>query len=318
MDAYASFRFRDYRFFSSATLLSTFGLQMLSLAVSWDLYIQTKSAVVLGNVGFVQVAPFLLFALPAGHLADHFDRRRIMIFTQLLLMAASALLFTSSRSVFLIYTCLFLTATSRAFQGPARMAILPHVVPVDVLRNAITWNSSAMEIANVTGPALAGFMLASVGSRSVYVAQFICATLTLACFAFLRLRAEPDRKKPAPSGPAIAEGLKFVWRDKLILAAISLDLFAVLFGGAIALLPIYAVEILHTGAKGLGWLRAAPSFGAVTMAILSSHLPRAKKAGWTLLSTVAGFGVATIVFGLSRNFWLSFAMLLLTGAFDNS
>jgi MFS family permease len=290
---------------------------MLSLAVSWDLYIQTRSAVVLGNVGFVQVAPFVLFALPAGHFADRFDRRRIMLLTQFLLMMASALLFSSSRPVVLIYTCLFLTATARSFQGPARMAILPHLVPAEVLRNAITWNSSAMEIASVSGPALAGLLIASAGSRTVYVAQFTCATLTLACFLFLKPRPGPGRDDLAPSGPAFAEGVKFVWKDKLILAAISLDLFAVLFGGATALLPIYAVEILHTGAKGLGWLRAAPSFGAVSMAILLSHLPRARHAGRTLLLAVAGFGGATIVFGLSRHLWLSFAMLLLTGACDN-
>jgi MFS family permease len=197
------------------------------------------------------------------------------------------------------------------------MAILPHIVPPGVLRNAITWNSSAMELASVSGPALAGFILASAGSRTVYIAQFACATLTLACFLLLNPKAEPSRDQPAPSGPAFAEGVKFVWKDKLILAAISLDLFAVLFGGATALLPIYAVEILHTGARGLGWLRAAPSFGAVSMAISLSHMPRARHAGRMLLWAVAGFGGATIVFGLSHHLWLSFAMLLLTGAFDN-
>jgi MFS family permease len=318
LDAYASFRFRDFRLVLFGNLLASLGLQMLSLAVSWDLYLQTKSALVLGNVGFVQVAPFLLFALPAGHLADRLDRRRIMISTQVLVMIAAALLsVTSTRSVALIYTCLFISATARAFQGPARSAILPHVVPPDLLRNAITWNSSGQELATVTGPALAGFLLALYGSRTVYIAQLLCALLTLACFQFLSLRGTATEGPPVRAGKALMEGVRFVWSDKLILPAISLDLFAVLFGGAIALLPIYAVEILHTGPRGLGWLRAAPSIGAVSMAILTSHSPRFRHAGQTLLWAVAGFGAATVVFGLSRSLWLSLAMLFLTGAFDN-
>src|SRR6266852_4797492 len=290
---------------------------MLSVAVSWDLYLATKSAIVLGNVGFVQVAPFVVFALSAGHLADRHDRRRIMLLTQLLMMSASVLLATGSRSVPLIYTCLFLTAVARAFQGPARSAVLPHVVPRGLLHNAITWSSSAQEVASVSGPAIAGLLLASAGRRTVYIVQVACTVVTLACFYFLKVPAEPKRDVPAPTGEALLEGVRFVWKDKLILPAISLDLFAVLFGGATALLPIYAVEILHTGARGLGWLRAAPSIGAVSMALLLSHLPKAKHAGRTLLWSVAGFGAATIVFGLSRSLWLSLPMLLLVGAFDN-
>ena len=318
LDAYASFRSPDYRLFLAGSLIASLGLQMLSLAVSWDLYIQTKSAIVLGNVGFVQVAPFLLFSLPAGHFADRLDRRRIMLATQVLLMIASGILAANSRSVPLIYGCLFMNATARAFQGPARLALLSHIVPSDALRNAITWNSSAQEIASVSGPALAGLILALAGSRTVYIVQVACATVTLVCFQLLKIRFDGVKlEAAAPSGHALVEGVRFVWNDKLILPAISLDLFAVLFGGATALLPIYAVDILHVGAPGLGWLRAAPSLGAVTMAILLSHSPRVRQAGRTLLWAVAGFGAATIVFGLSRSLWLSFAMLLLTGAFDN-
>ncbi len=318
LDAYASFRSRDYRLYLTGSLIASLGLQMLSLAVSWDLYIQTKSAIVLGNVGFVQVAPFLLFSLPAGHFADRLDRRRIMLATQVLLMSASGILASNSRSVPLIYGCLFMNATARALQGPARLALLPHIVPEDALRNAITWNSSAQEIASVSGPALAGLILALAGSRTVYIVQVMCATVTLVCFQLLQIRFYGVKlTAPAPRGHALVEGVRFVWNDKLILPAISLDLFAVLFGGATALLPIYAVDILHVGAAGLGWLRAAPSLGAVTMAILLSHSPRVRRAGRTLLWSVAGFGAATIVFGLSRSLWLSFAMLLLTGAFDN-
>jgi MFS family permease len=298
-------------------LLSNFGLQMMSVAVSWDLYLKTRSAIVLGNVGFVQVAPFLVFALFAGHIADRYDRRRIMIVTQLLLLSASVLLVLAGGSVAVIFSCLFLTAFARAFQTPARMAILPHSVTPDLLHKAITWNSSAQEIASVSGPALAGLLLASTGSRTVYLVQIFCATLGLLCFFLLNLPNALKRDVSAPNVKALLEGVRFVWKDKLILPTISLDLFAVLFGGATALLPVYAVDILHTGARGLGWLRAAPSIGAVSMAFVMSHFPKIHNAGRTMLWAVAGFGLATIVFGFSRSLWLSFAMLLLTGAFDN-
>lgn len=316
MSAYESFRSRDFRFFLAAGLLSNFGMQMLSVAVSWDLYLETKSALVLGNVGFVQVAPFLIFALLAGHFADRHDRRRIMMWTQAIVILASALLVGHTRSVALIYAVLFLTASARAFQGPARLAILPHVVSADALRNAITWHSSAQEIASVSGPALAGILLASAGSRSVYLARVACATLTLLCVVLLDVRFEA-KKSVGADRKELLEGVRFVRHHPLILPAISLDLFAVLFGGMTALLPIFAVSILHVDARGFGWLRTAPSVGAVSMAILLSHLPKAKHAGRTLLWAIGGFGLATVVFGLSRSLPLSLLMLLLAGACDN-
>jgi MFS family permease len=317
LDAYSSFRSRDYRFLLTGSFLSSFGLQMLSVAVSWDLYLVTKSAIALGNVGLVQVTPFLVFALFAGHFADRHDRRLIMLVTQLLLLTASALLAINSHSVPVVYGCLFLTATARTFQGPARLAVLPHLVPAESLRNAITWNSSAQEVASVGGPALAGILLAAAGSRTVYLVQFAFAALTFACFYLIHFRADAARVVSTPTGKSVLEGVRFVWTDKLILSAMSLDLFSVLFGGATALLPIYAVEILHTGARGLGWLRAAPSIGAVTMALLQTHFLRIHHAGRALLWSVAGFGAATVAFGLSRSMPLSFAMLVITGALDN-
>lgn len=315
-DAYAAFRIPDFRLLLCATFLSGFGLQMLSVAVSWDLYAATHSASVLGNVGFAQVAPFLMFALFAGRFADQHDRRRIMIATQAIFLIASSLLIVSFGSVSAIYGCLFLTATARAFQWPARLGVLPHIVPAEALQNAITWNSSVQEISSVTGPAVAGFLIAVTGSRTVYIVQTVSAVLTLLCYAGLRyrsVRAVPEDKNIK----SLLEGVRFVRQNKLILPAISLDLFGVLFGGATALLPIYAVDILHIGATGLGWLRAAPSIGAVLMAVITAHSPRLKAAGRVLLWAVGGFGAATIVFGFSTNVWLSFAMLLLTGAFDN-
>jgi MFS family permease len=317
LDAYASFRLPDYRLLLSGAFLSNFGLQMLSLAVSWDLYAQTHSAMVLGNVGFVQVAPFVVFSLFAGHVADRYDRRLVMVLTQILYVAASLLLAFGFRSVFDIYACLLLTAIARTFQGPARGAILPRLVPLEALGNAITWNSSAQEIANVGGPALAGLILATAGSATVYVAQAACALLTLVCFASIHRRRVEDVVAAPRDARAFLDGLRFVWTHKLILPAVSLDLFAVLFGGAVALLPIFAVDILHGGPRALGWLRAAPSVGAVLMALTLAHSHRIGRAGPALIFTVAGFGAATIAFGLSRNLWLSLALLVLVGAFDN-
>lgn len=290
---------------------------MLSVAVSWDLYVQTKSALVLGNVGFVQVAPFLLFALFAGHVADRYDRRRTMILTQTLFLAASAILIAGFHSVAVIYSCLFLMAFGRAFQWPARQALLPHIVTPETIGNAITWNSSVQEISSVSGPAIGGLILATAGSTTVYAIQTVCALLTMLCFVGIRYRSKPDAHVHAPGTKSLLEGMRFVRNNKLIFSAISLDLFAVLFGGATALLPIYANDILHAGASGLGWLRAAPSVGSVMMALVLAHSPKIHRAGATLLWTVAGFGAATIVFGLSRSFALSLAMLVLVGAFDN-
>jgi MFS family permease len=318
LDPYASFRYRNFRFLLAGSFLSTFGFQMLSVAVGWDLYLQTRSPVVLGNVGFVQVTPFLLFALLSGHFADVHDRRRILTYMQVVFVGASVLLSYGSPSVWLIYSCLFLVATARTFQGPARSALLPNSVPSELLRNAITWNSSANEIASVTGPALAGFLLAFSGSRSVYAIQGLCALGTFLCYYLLHSpHVKAASGTPAPTVRSLLDGIVFVWREKLVLSAMSLDMFAVLFGGATTLLPIYAVEILHTDARGLGWLRAAPSLGAVTMALLLAHRFRIERAGAVLLSSVAAFGVATMIFGASRLFGLSFVMLILVGAFDN-
>lgn len=322
MDAYAAFRSRDYRLLLAGLSLSAFGAQMLSVAVSWDLYLQTRSALVLGNVGFVQVAPFLMFALFAGQVADRYDRRRTMILSQLLLLAASVPLVVGLHSVAVIYSCLFLIAFGRAFQWPARQALLPHVVPPEALSNAITWNSSIQEISNVSGPAIAGILLATVGSGIVYRIFTACVVLTLLSFIAIRYRGKGAKGAqavpPRPAGArSLLEGMDFVRKNKLILSAISLDLFAVLFGGATALLPIYAADILHAGARGLGWLRAASSVGSVSMALVLAHSSRIHRAGAVLLWAVAGFGAATIVFGVSRSLWLSLAMLVLVGAFDN-
>jgi MFS family permease len=318
LDAYRAFRYRDYRFLLAGMFLANIASQMLSVAVSWDLYSRTHSALVLGNVGFVQVAPTLLFTLFTGHAADRYDRRLLMVVTQMAGFGAALLpLLGGGTSVTPLYACLFLAATARTFQWPVRGTLLPLLVPGEVLGNAITWNSSFFEIANVSGPALGGLVIAVAGTHYVYAGQAMAALAAAVCYAAIRFRTAPPAESRAISVASLLEGVRYLYSNKLMLSAVSLDLFGVLFGGAVALLPIYAVEILGGGAHTLGWLRAAPSVGAVAMAISLAHLPKLRRPGPVLLWSVAGFGVATIVFGFSRNLWLSLVALFFTGVFDN-
>jgi predicted MFS family arabinose efflux permease len=296
-----------------------FSQQMLATVVGWDLYLTTRSPVVLGNVGLVQIIPVLLFTFVAGHVADRYNRSRTAMVTQVAQALVAFVLAGagSGRGVVLIYTCLFLTATARAFQWPATSAMLPQTVPPENLTQAISWSGSAREMATMGGPALAGALIAAFGSEAVYIGQAICCVLSAICFAMMRVPDREEHERPEIGLKAVAEGIRFVWREKVILSAMSLDLLAVFFGGATALLPIYAADILRIGATGLGWLRAAPAVGAGLTAIWIAHRPPIRHAGVVLLATVAAFGAATIGFAVSTSAWLSFGMLFLTGAFDS-
>jgi len=296
-----------------------FSQQMLATVVGWDLYLSTHSPVVLGNVGLVQIIPVLLFTFVAGHVADRYNRSRTAMVTQVAqaLVAFALAGAGSGRGVVLIYACLFLTATARAFQWPATSAMLPQTVPPESLTQAISWSGSAREMATMGGPALAGALIAAFGSEAVYLGQAICCVLSAICFAMMRVPDRAEHERPEIGLKAVAEGIRFVWREKVILSAMSLDLLAVFFGGATALLPIYAADILRIGATGLGWLRAAPAVGAGLTAIWIAHQPPIRHAGLVLLATIAAFGAATIGFAVSTSAWLSFGMLFLTGAFDS-
>jgi MFS family permease len=296
-----------------------FSQQMLATVVGWDLYLSTHSPVVLGNVGLVQIIPVLLFTFAAGHVADRYNRSRTALVTQVAqaLVGFALVAAGSGRGVALIYTCLFLTATARAFQWPATSAMLPQTVPPENLTQAISWSGSAREMATVGGPALAGGLIAAFGSESVYIAQALCCVLSAICFGLMRVPDRAEHERPEIGLKAVAEGVRFVWNEKIILSAMSLDLLAVFFGGATALLPIYANDILRIGPTGLGWLRAAPAIGAGLTAVWIAHRPSIRNAGMVLLMTVAAFGAATIGFAVSTSAWLSFGMLFLTGAFDS-
>lgn len=319
MTAYAAFASRNYRCLLAGTTLSNLAGQMLGVVVGWDLYQATRSPIVLGNVGLAQIVPVFLFTFSAGSVADRYDRRTTTVLMQTLVAVVGFALAAAGarRGVTAIYAALFLTATARAFQWPANQALLPQTVPLAHLTNAISWSGTGRELATVGGPALAGILLAAFGSESVYLAQAVCSVAAVACYVALSV------PPPAAAAPGAAtgwrgalEGLRFVWREKLVLGAMSLDMLAVFFGGATALLPIFASEILHVGADGLGWLRAAPAIGAGLMSVWLAHQPNIRRGGRVLLSSVAFFGVATIGFGLSTAAWLSFLMLVLTGVFD--
>lgn len=317
--AYAAFRSRNYRFLLAGTVLTSLAQQMLSIVVGWDLYESTHSPVVLGNVGLVQIIPVLLFTFAAGHVADRYDRRRTLILTQVAIAATGfALAFAGThRGVAVIYTCLFLASMARAFQWPAASSLLPHVVPTEDLANAINWNGTGRELATVTGPAIAGVLVAWLGSESVYLVQAVCGVVILICFFCLgKVRPSEEAKQQVAGLRAVGEGVRFVWREKLLLSAMSLDLLAVFFGGATALLPIYATDILHVGATGLGWLRAAPALGAGGMAFILAHRRTIHRAGVTLLGVVTGFGVATMAFAVCKAPLLSFLLLIAIGALD--
>jgi predicted MFS family arabinose efflux permease len=294
---------------------------MINVAIGWELYERTGSALVLGGVGLVLVIPIILLSLPAGHLADRLNRKAIVIVTQVLIALGSlglTVLSYTSGSLVLIYACLLLIGAAVAFNSPATSTLLPQTVPESVFQNAATWSSSSSQLASVLGPALGGFVIALSGKATmVYVINVVVALVFAALVLPLRGHRREIRASEETTLGALAEGLQFLRSTQVMLAAITLDMFAVLLGGATTLLPIFATDILHVGPIGLGWLRAAPSAGALCMSICIAHIPPFKKAGRTLLLAVAGFGVATIVFGLSRSFWLSLLMLFMLGGLDN-
>jgi MFS family permease len=319
-DPYAALRFRNYRLAFAGYVLASMGYQMQNVAIGWELYERTNSALILGGIGLVQVIPVILLTLPAGHAADRFDRRQVIIWTQVMLALCSvglAVLSYHQESIALIYTCLLLVGVARAFNQPASDALLPQLVPLSVFGNAATWNSSAFQLASVIGPAVGGVLLA-VQNRAAEVYLVDAALSMMRVLLVALIVVQPIvRVVHTVTLKSLLGGVRFVRQNQVIWGAIALDMFAVLMGGAVALLPIFARDILHVGPTELGWLRTAPSVGAIAMAILLAYLPPLQHAGQALLWSVAGFGLVTIAFGLSQSLWLSLVTLALSGALDN-
>ena len=290
------------------------------MAVGWQIYGLTHRPLDLGLVGLAQFAPGVLLFLVAGHTADRVARQAILkvCYIGFALCAVALLTFGihGIASVWPIYAVLLANGVTRAFQGPAGQAFLPQLVAPEHFPNAVTWGSSFFQTATILGP-IAGGLIYGIASMPAPV--YGCATIgyliALTLLWAIRPNIAPRLTAEQPAG-VILDGIRYIWRSKLILGCMSLDLFAVLLGGATALLPVYASAILHTGASGLGLLRAAPGVGAVAVAILLAHFPLRRRAGLSMLYCVFGFGVFTVVFGLSRSFVLSLIALMLTGAFD--
>ena len=305
------------------------GWQMLQVALGWELYERTHSALALGLVGLVTAIPVVLLALPAGHLADRMARKKIVVAAQVVFILMSLSLSAVSRvqgPIILIFAILLVRGTAQAYNNPARSALLPRLVPAEAFGNAVTWSSSGFQTAAVVGPALGGLVIAiQHRATEAYIIDAVLTGIYLAMLIAIRGDSAPKadsvsahalKPRERMTLKSLAAGMRFVLDTKVILAAITLDLFAVLFGGATALLPIFAKDILHVGPEGLGWLRAAPSVGALIVMMTIAHRPPMQRTGWNLILAVAGFGVATIVFGLSRSFGLSMAMLLILGGLD--
>ena len=288
------------------------------------MYNRTDQALSLGLVGLVQAVPMLILTLPAGYLADVFDRRKLMMLSLTGATFASlalALFSWLQAPVHWLYLLLFLDSAFLRLGWPARSAIMPLLVPELLFENAVKWRTMLMQITGIAGPAIGGIVIA-YSTRSAY----LLSALSSSAFVLFLVTIELPQAPRSPRGDMfgqLAEGLRFVRDQKIVLGAISLDLFAVLLGGAVYLLPIFARDIIHAAPLGLspeatlGWLRSAPAIGALVGAVMMAHLPQIGKAGRTLSWAVAGFGMATILFGLSTSFWWSMLMLALTGAFDN-
>ena len=315
----AVFRYPSFVRYLPARLLTVLALQMQSVAVGWQIYEITHSPLALGLTGLAQFLPGILLFLISGHAADRIPRRKLMVACFAGFTVCSGALWWISRSgvhsVGPIYGILVALGVTRAFSGPAMRALVPLLVPAEQFQSGVAWEASMTQTATVLGPAAGGFLYALLrGPSAVYAIAMIIEAVAI--FFAIGIQARGPLRPPASlSVESVLTGLRYIWNHKVILGVVTLDLFAVLLGGAVALLPVYAGDILRTGPWGLGLLRSAPGAGAVTMAILLAHKPL-RRAGATMLWCVAGFGAFTVVFGLSRSFALSLAALLFVGATD--
>ncbi|HEY9509825.1 MAG TPA: MFS transporter [Verrucomicrobiae bacterium] len=323
--SYDVLRNRNFLIYLIGRFFASIGQQMLVFAVFWELYERTHSAFSLGLVGLSFMVPMIACTLPAGHVADNVNRKRIILAMTLVMSLTSlglAAISAFNAPVQWIYCCLVVMGIARTFMWPASAAFLPHIVPRSKFAQAVAFNSGTFQLSSIAAPAIAGALVTVLARRMAHPAAIIYlinAGGMLICFtlvSFIRHQHVIKTREPV-SFRNLGAGFKFVFENKIILGTITLDLFAVLLGGAIGLLPIIAKDILHTGPSGLGWLRTAMPIGAVICTLIIAHRPPLKKAGRTMLWAVAIFGLMTIVFGFSRWFWLSFGALAACGAVDN-
>ncbi len=321
---YAALQHPNFRRYVIGLLAFTMAVQIQGTVVGWQIYELTHDKLALGMIGLAEALPFIGFALYAGHLADRHDRRRMAIIALSVLVLCSVTLLVlplalpqhPRRVTRLIYATIIVSGVARSFLQPARQALSQELVPRALFHNAVTWRSGAWQLAAVIGPALGGALYAIGGTTVAYAGDVTLIVIGLLAIISIRHRSVINRDHTDDVGESLGEGLRFVFREPILLSALSLDLFSVFFGGATALLPVFADEILRVGPQGLGLLRAAPEVGAVVMSLVIVHRPPFVRAGRTLALAVCGFGIFTIGFGLSTSFWLSVLMLALAGASD--
>ncbi len=316
---------RDYVLFWGTRWFGSFASQIQSVAMGWQMYALARttrsveeSAFLVGMIGLAAFVPVFLLTLPAGEAADRYDRKKVLLLcltgeiTSVLILAIATVQGYASPALLLVIAALF--GASRAFFAPANTALGPMLVPRKLLPRAIAWNSLAWQTASICGPAAAGFLVAH-SAQTAYFTTFALYVLSAVLVAAIRANAKPEAK-PGSRWQLVKEGLDYVWRQKIVFGAISLDLFAVLLGGATALLPVFARDVLHVGPEGFGLLRAGPAIGATVVALWLAANPIRRKAGLFMFGGVAVFGLATIVFGISKSLWLSVAALAVLGGAD--
>lgn len=320
-DAYAVLRNRDFLYYLIGRFVANIGQQMFVMALGWEIYDRTGSALALGLVGLTQVGPMILLTLPAGHVADNYNRKRVIELMTLVIMCVNLSLVAVSASrapVVLIYLCLIVSGAARTFLLAALAAYLPSLVERKEFPRAVNWNASTFQMSAIIGPVIAGVVIRLSGHHAWPVYALNALTAFAFCFLISRVRKEHTVLAREPmTFQTLLTGFNFVFANKIIIGTITLDMFAVLLGGATALLPVYAKDILNVGPTGQGFLQAALPLGAVACSFYLTHRPPLEKAGRALLWAVAAFGLGTIAFGLSKWFWFSFLMLFVCGAVDN-
>ncbi len=323
-DPYASLRLPNFRLYVIGLFAFTMALQIQGTVVGWQIYELTHDKLALGLIGLAEAVPFITASLYAGHVADRHDRRRVALASLAVMLVCSVALLVlplwipsaPGLIVRLIYVVVAISGLARSFLGPARQALAAELIPRALYSNAITWRSGSWQLASVVGPAVGGVLYAAGGTTLTYAVDAVLMIAGVGAIVAIKHASTIKREHTEAIMKSLATGIQFVFNEPIVLGALSLDLFSVLFGGATALLPVYAAEILHVGASGLGLLRAAPAIGAVVMSAVIAWMPPFRRTGRTLFFAVAAFGLCIIVFGLSTSMALSVAALVLSGVAD--
>jgi MFS family permease len=324
--AYAVLKIKDFRAFISARFTLTFAIQMQSVIVGWQVYELTKDPFALGLIGLTEAIPFLCIAMFAGHVADIADRRKIILISNFVFFLCSTTLFLfnfqfsyifRTIGVLPIYIVIFFTGLARGFIYPPQMGLMAQIVPKELYPNSSTWNSLLFHLALILGPAVGGLIYGFFNPNVAYFTVMLFASISWLLFYMVKKQPIPVQKVKESLFKSLHTGIHFVFHHQILLGAMALDMFAVLFGGAVAMLPVFADVILHVGPKGLGFLRAAPAAGAICMSLFLAYHPPLQNTGKKLLAAAGGFGLCIIFFAISKNFYLSLLLLALSGVCDN-